>query len=293
MSDLKTIEASQKGEKKSKVVEEILPPIDYNTNNTNSEFITYILKNHTGKGKFNLDGRSSATNPKTKRKEAIWYIPGEDSIWQSELVERLKDKEVRSRRGSFAFDKKRVKIRRTDTLAVEFLQNHPGNLDNPTTLQGEVRVEFEEYNPAKIQQAAFAKDLEEIEMVKKAIEAPVEQMRKHAFYLNIRPNDDLGFPKTDDGIRSEYMIAAKRNPKLFKSSFGSPIVEVSYLIKKAIRDSKIDIGGAGGTIVWAGTNGFICRKAPNAIAHDILLDLAMSTTAEGLAFKSQLSSLTS
>jgi len=270
-----------------------LPKTTFNTNNSNSEFVTFVLKNYNSKGKYNLNGQSSAINPKTGRKESIWYIPGEDSIWQSELVERLKDKAVTGKRGIFKFDKKRVRIRKTDTLAMEFLTNHPANLDNPTRLIGEARIEFEEYNPAKIQAAALEKDLFEIKMTNKAINAPVEQMRKHAFYLNIKPNDDLGFPKSDDGIRSEYMVAAKRNPKLFDESFGSPVVEVSYLIKKAIRDAKIDIGGASGNVTWAGTQAFICRKPATKNPHDVLLELAMSTTAEGLAFKSQLNSLTS
>jgi len=271
----------------------LAPKVSFNTTDPNSEFVTFVLKNYNSKGKYNLNGQSSAINPKTKRKEAIWYIPGEDSIWQSELVERLKDKAVVSKRGIIKFDKKRTRIRRTDTLAMEFLTNHPSNLDNPTRLIGEARIEFEEYNPAKIQAAKFAQELFEIKMTNKAINAPVEQMRKHAFYLNIKPNDDLGFPKSDDGIRSEYMVAAKRNPKLFDESFGSPVVEISYLIKKAIRDAKIDIGGSNGNVTWAGTSAFICRKPATKNPHDVLLELAMSTTAEGLAFKSQLSSLTS
>ncbi len=269
------------------------PIINFSTNNPTSEFVTFVLKNYNSKGKYNLNGQSSAINPKTGRKEAIWYIPGEDSIWQSELVERLKDKAVVSKRGIIKFDKKRTRIRRTDTLAMDFLKNHPSNLDNPTRLIGEARIEFEEYNPAKIQAAALEKDLFEIKMTNKAINAPVEQMRKHALYLNIKPNDDLGFRKSDDGIRSEYMVAAKRNPKLFDESFGSPVVEISYLIKKAIRDAKIDIGGATGNVTWAGTGSFICRNPATKNPHDVLLELAMSTTAEGLAFKSQLSSLTS
>ena len=269
------------------------PKVSFNTTDPNSEFVTFVLKNYNSKGKYNLNGQSSAINPKTGRKEYIWYIPGEDSIWQSELTERLKDKAVVSKRGVIKFDKKRTRIRRTDTLAMEFLQNHPANLDNPTRLIGETRIEFEEYNPAKIQAAALEKDLFEIQMTNKAINAPVEQMRKHAFYLNIKPNDDLGFPKSDDGIRSEYMVAAKRNPKLFNESFGSPVVEISYLIKKAIRDAKIDIGGSSGNVTWAGTGGFICRNPATKNPHDVLLELAMSTTQEGLAFKSQLSSLTS
>jgi hypothetical protein len=54
--------------------------------------------------------------------------------------------------------------------------------------------------------------------------------------------DELGRPKTEDGVRREYILAAKRNPSLFQSSVGSKEVEVSYMVKKAILDSLIDLG---------------------------------------------------
>lgn len=298
MTTLKDVEYSKNGEenKKETVIPNIeIPPsvLNYSNDSSNSEFITFVLKNHTGKGKFYLDGKSNAMNPKTGKKETIWHIPGEDSIWQSELVERLKDKEVRSARKSFEFFHKRVKVRKTDTLSIEFLKNHAGNLDNSKRLHGEVRVEFEEYNPAKIQAAALEKDLFEIEMVGKAKDAPEEKMRKHALYLGITMADELGFPKTPAGIRSEYMVAAKRNPNLFKDSFESPLIEISYLIKKALSANKVTTGSNSANIVWAGTNGFITQKVGNKSTHDCLLDLAMSNTPEGQAFKSQLSTITS
>lgn len=297
MSDLKTLEFSLKGEKKNYENREQnvdIPSISipYNNDNSNDEFITYVLKNHTGKGKYKLDGKSSAINPKTNKKEAIWHIPGEDSIWQSELVERLKDKDVRSARKSFEFDRKRIKIRKTDTLSIDFLKNHPGNLDNPNRLKGEVRIEFEEYNPARIQAAALEKDLFELDMADKARYAPEDKMKKHALYLGIRMYDDFGFSKSIEGIRLEYIIAAKRNPKLFKESYESPLIEMSYLIKKAISENKIDSGGNTGNILWAGTNGFIAKKNGNKSPHEVLLDLAMSNTPEGQQFKTQLSTLT-
>jgi len=298
MATLKDVEYSKNGEKNTKEMVEQnieIPPsvLNYSTDNSNSDFITFVLKNHTGKGKYYLDGKSNSINPKTGKKETIWHIPGEDSIWQSELVERLKDKEVRSARKSFEFFRKRVEVRKTDTLSIEFLKNHAGNLDNPKRLQGEVRVEFEEYNPAKIQEEALKKDLFELDMADKARYAPDDKMRKHALYLGIRMADDLGFPKTIDGIRSEYIVAAKRNPNLFKDSFESPFIEVSYLIKKALSENKITTGSNAANIVWAGTNGFITQKIGNKSTHDCLLDLAMGNTPEGQAFKSQLSSLTS
>ena len=81
--------------------------------------------------------------------------------------------------------------------------------------------------------------------------------------------------------------------KVFKDSFESPFIEVSYLIKKALSENKITTGSNAANIVWAGTNGFITQKIGNKSTHDCLLDLAMGNTPEGQAFKSQLSSLTS
>ena len=67
-------------------------------------------------------------------------------------------------------------------------------------------------------------------------------MKKHAAFLGIRLINDLGEPKTEDGIRREYARYAKANPSYFKETVKSEQIEISWLVRKAIADSLIEIG---------------------------------------------------
>jgi len=83
------------------------------------------------------------------------------------------------------------------------------------------------------------------------------------------------------------MLFAKREPIKFQQSLESKEVEIAFLIKKAIIDSKIDLGNSSGMVSWA-QGGQIARIPANRKPHEYLLELAMTNNQEGQAFLEQL-----
>lgn len=132
----------------------------------------------------------------------------------------------------------------------------------------------------------------EIDMAIAAREMPIDKARKLANFLGVIFYDELGQPKTDDGIRRELMLLAKRDPKKFQQNIDSKEVEIAYLIKKAIIDSKIDLGGTDGNVRWA-NGGFIAKvpAARKSQTQQYLLELAMTNSDEGKSFLEQLNNV--
>lgn len=240
------------------------------------------------RGRTHVDGISDAVlNPKTNRRERIWLLNGADSIWQSELLELLKDKEyVRRNRRSLIFEDSVCRISVKDDRALEYARHCTHNVGKDTTGAG--KFAFQEYNAAAEQEARLKTQMTKIEMVIKAKEMPVDKMRKLASFLGIVFFDELGQPKGDDGIRTELMLRADNDPTNFSKYIDSKQVEVAYMVKKAILDAKIDLTAQEGNALWAGGKGFIARIPAARKAYEYLTELAMTNSDEGRAFNEQL-----
>jgi hypothetical protein len=76
---------------------------------------------------------------------------------------------------------------------------------------------------------------------------------------------------------------AKEIPKRFKDTIDSKEVEISYLIRKALTDAKIDIG-ANGRIRWANGGGDICTLPRGRAAHEYILEFALLPQDESKIF---------
>src|SRR6478609_4507891 len=229
-----------------------------------SDYVIYKLVQTNRNGAVNIDGCDDVVNPKTGRLERIWLIAGAPSIWSSDpaMIELLKDKSyVGQNRRSLRFESKILRIPTWDTLAIEFANACRHNIGNKLRKTGS-KMEFFEYDPEAQSKAALDKEMLEIDMAILARDQKAEIMMKHASFLNISMIDELGRPKTEDGIRREYMLAAKRNPKMFKETVGTQQVEVSWMVKKAILDSKIDLGKHNNTAYFS-NGGAICTIPTN------------------------------
>ncbi len=104
-------------------------------------------------------------------------------------------------------------------------------------------------------------------------------------------DEDLGIPKTPDAIKTELVLRADSDPVTFQKYIDSREVEVSYLVRKAIMESKIDLGGSTGNIIWAAGKGFICKLPQARKPLEYLTELAMTNNKEGNQFKEQLETL--
>ena len=254
--------------------------------------VVYRLKDTTKNGRVHIDGCADAWNPKLNggkgRMDRIWLLTGTQTIWQSELGDIIKDKDfIRANKRMITFEGRVLRVPSYDTLMIEFLENSPHYMGNPNN-KTISKTPFYKWDPVAQQKAAMAKEMLGVQMVVEANKQPLEKMRRHAFYLGIPMNDEMGIPKTEDGIRLDYMRYANSNPEQFRNSLGSKEVDVKYLVRRAILDAKIDIGSGHGRMAWAKTGGYICSVPQGMEATAYMTELALSTSDEGKAFLEQL-----
>lgn len=257
---------------------------------TGKQIYIFKLVDSNKKGGVRLSSTDDVINPKTGRTERIRLLRGVDSLWMKEQKDLPKDYEktnwveLRFFRGQ-----KMMRVPASNTTALEFVRICNSNIGNPNRIQGAGgRNEFYEYDSAVAENEAFERDNMEIEMAILAKQATLADMKKHASFLGISMINSVGEPKSENGIRTEYMIYAKRNPDYFQQTLKSPAIEISWMIKKAISESLIDIGREPGKVFWAKDGGYIGVYPQNQNAQDFLIDLAQMNTEDGLRFKEQL-----
>lgn len=257
------------------------------TNQQVEKYIIFKLVDNTKQGGVHLPNEDDIVNPKTGKVERIRLLLGIDTIWMKEQKD-LSPEYIKLNRRTLSFFRgaKILRVNETDASALEFLRICRWNIGSKGKTGS--RFEFFEYNPAKQEEEALKKEMLEIEMAIQASKEPEQSMRKHAFFLGVQMFDDFGNPKSEEGIRSAYILKAKRDPARFKKTLGSKEVEVSYLVKKAISENLIDLGGHSGNVTW-GAGGFICRIPVGRDTNEYLVELALNTTSDdGKRFLSQL-----
>lgn len=240
------------------------------------------------KGRVHIDGICDAVmNPKTQKRERIWLLNGADSIWQSELLELLKDKDyIKTNRRLLTFENGICRIPVHDDRALEFLRANTKNIGKIRGSNG--KFDYYEYNPAQEQADRHKRQLLKLDMVVKAKEMPIEKVKKLASFLGISFIDELGMAKGDEGVRTELMLRADNDPENFAKYFDSPEVDTAYMVKKAILDAKIDLHAQAGNAIWANGKGLIGKIPAGRKPYEYLTELAMTNSDEGRRFKEQL-----
>ena len=284
----KQVDANQRGEEtRIDNYQEIIDIVRSEQPVSENKYVIFKLVNTKRNGGTYVPGIDDVKNPKTGKIERIRLLSGIDTIWVKEQKDVDKDYVRQNLRNlQFPRGQKILRISEEDHTMLEFARLCSHNIGSPEHKRGS-NFEFFEYDPQKQQKEALSREMFEIEMVMEAQKVEEGIMRKHAHYLGITSVDEYGFPKTVEGIRQEYMLAAKRNPKRFKESLGSKAVEISYLIKKAISEGKIDIGGPDSNINWA-KGGFITKLPIRTNAHEYLVELALTNSQAGREFLAQL-----
>lgn len=230
-------------------------------------------------------------NPKNNdTPERIWLLNGARSIWDSDLEYILKDKARydRARRGmDIKFVDGVCMVQSTDTLKLEFMRKNVNNIGKKASGRGG-KFDYYEYSPEQEQKDRHAKQLMKIGIITQVNEMPEDKIRKLASFLGVSFVDELGMPVSPDGIKTELMIKADNDPATVQKYIDSREVEVAYLVKRAIIDTKIDLGGQNGNAIWAGGKGFIAKIPTNRKPYEYLTELAMTNSEEGRNFKQQL-----
>lgn len=293
MARLKDVNYSQSGGEDSiqqvRNIEEAQIAMHEAPSDTGLSYKVFKLTDTTKKGKYHMEGIDDIWDPDKKKMVRVRLLRGFPSIYMEDQ-KNLEPQFISSNRRSLVFDARILRVPDYDTTAIEFLQKCNSNVDNPHK-KGTRKLTFFEWNPQRQAEVERKKRLDRIEAIKFATMASVEDMRKHANYLGINATDDLGFPKSDDAMRNDYELYAESQPNKFMQSAGSKEVEVAFVVKRAILDSKIDLTAKVGSAYWANDGGFICKIPTGVRPQDYLVEYAMLPQEESKQFLNQLKKL--
>lgn len=245
--------------------------------------------------RLNIDGIGDGLNPKTNKLERIYLIRGAQSIWQSELTELLRDWDkpnsyISKNRISLKFSDGICRVPVVDHLMLDYARANVHNVGKNRT--NSARYGYYEYDAAEEQKMRYEKQLSRINTIQLISTMEEKKMIKLALFLGVKPYDDeTSLPKTPNGYRTELLIKADTQPEAINRYINSAEVDISYLVRKAIGDAKIDLGGQSGTVIWASGGGFIAKVPANRKPIEYLTELAMTNSNEGKNFKEQLETI--
>lgn len=250
-----------------------------------SDFVLFKLVDTSRNGRVYIDGIADMVHPDTGKVERARLIVGAESIWQKDQKDMDKDF-VKQNRVSLEFVGKVCRVFKWEENKLLFARLNPNNIGSPSKKTGS-RLEYFEYNPKKQQEESLKKQTAKIELVLKIRDMAAEPMKKLAIFLGIGMVDELGQLKTDNGLRTELMIKADNMPDVVSKYVDSKEVEISYLVRKAILNSRIELGGSTGNVNWS-NGGNICKMPQSRNALEYLTELAMTNSADGKQFLEQL-----
>jgi hypothetical protein len=192
---------------------------------------------------------------------------------------------------SFVFQKGRLEIQPHDKLANDFANVSNRNLDNPNR-QGVMKEYFREWISEREDAKLMERDDMEFKAMGIAATAKYEEMIPHAAYLGVDFIDAIsGQERKEAGIRTLYMKKAKADPKKFLDSIHSPVVQMSYKIKRAVQGGKIDLGRQPNQAFWA-DGGFICVIPQGRPAVEYLTEFGQLLNEASAQFVFQLDNVT-
>jgi hypothetical protein len=257
-----------------------------------NEGVTYKifkLSDTKKNGKYHMEGIDDVWNPDKKRMERIRLLTGYPSIWVEDQ-KGLEKSFVEKNRRSLIFDRRVLRIPDYDTAALEFLSICNANLDNPNK-KGTRKITFFQWNPQRTAELEREKRVAKVAAIKYASLASDEEMRKHCHYLGILFTDELNMPKSNEALRNDYELYAEAQPNKFMQSAGSKEVEISFIIKRALIDNRIDVNSRKGSAYWANDGGFICKIPADKTPEKYLVEYAMFPQDECKVFLEQLKKL--
>lgn len=242
----------------------------------------FKLANSKKNGRYWMDARADIFNPDTGKVERARLLTGVSTIWEREQT-HVSEAYVNKNLRPLCFEDRTLILNAGDETGIKFVTLNNGFLSNKNRKSG-ARHEYYEWDPKRQEAEAFEREIEEQEVMELAMSQTFANVKKHASFLGgISFVDEMGEPRSEKGVRVLYVREARRNPTRFKNTLNSKEVEVAYMVKRAILDSKIDLGGISGSMKWA-NGGFIGKLPVGRQATEYLLELALLPNDEGKQF---------
>lgn len=295
-TSLKHVQHAMKGE--TPTLEE---PINFIPDIVNPEHVSAPEKQYVvfklvkkNQRRLNIDGIGDGIN-KDGELERIWLIRGANKIWQSELGDMLKDLDkpnsyISRNRMSLRFVDGICRVPVIDKTTLEFARKNIHNVGK--NRMGSGKYDYYEYDAAEEQKMRYDKQLSRINTIQLISTMDEQKMIKLALFLGIKPYDeDTSLPKTANGYRTELLIKADTQPDIINKYINSQEIDISYLIRKAVGDARIDLGGQTANVTWANGGGFIAKIPANRKPIEYLTELAMTNSDNGKRFKEQLETI--
>lgn len=302
MATLKDINFSMNGEPEEKVKpidadyipeSKIKDSIQGAEDEFNGVVVFKLVKKNTG-GVY-IQPIDYVINPKEPEKglQMIRLLKGVPSIWAKDQKD-IPENKVGKMMEFLEWPKgsRFMYVQKHNKTKLEFMELCCHNRLNPHRTK-ESKTEFFLYDPELAAKEKLAIEMKEIQMLMKAQTQPLEKMKKHLFYLGGKLVHDItGAPKSEEALRMDYLLLAKRNPIEFEKSFDSKEVDIEYKIRQVIVDSKLDISRNDGRVYW-GNNGAVACNMPRDEKNPIkyLTQLALTNSKEGKEFKERLDQL--
>lgn len=302
MSTRKEIESAMNGEQQLTAPIELMPEINIDQEDEQVDdtpdappFVIFKLADPNRQGGVHIPGIDYVIDPRTITKEKphgngpemIRLVAGVPTIWakeQKDIAPGYINKNTRFT--SFPRGQRFITVPSWDVTLIEFLRTARHNTKRANRGKGS-KTEYYEYDPVEQANALLDKEMKEMEAIALASAQPMEKVKPHAFYLGISFVDEYQIPKPEKRLRSEYMLAAKRNPAIFMSSVNTEEVDLQFKIRQAIIDGKIDISKGDGYAYWSG-GVRICLLPQSQKPLKTLVELAVTKNKEGRQFKEQL-----
>ncbi len=252
------------------------------------EWYLFKLVDSNKKGGVRLSNVDDVKNPVTGKVERIRLLSGVDSLWLKDQKDVTKDY-VQANWVELRFfrNQKMMRVSNNNPTVLEYLRISNSNIGNPDRVRGS-RHEYFEYDSAIAESEAYELENFELEMALEAKAMKPDMMHKHAAFFGIALTNTQGEQKSDDGVRRDYVMYAKRNPAYFKQTMTDKTVEISWMVRKAISEGFVDVGREIGKVFWSKGGGMIGVYPQTQNAQDYLTDLANTNTEDGIRFKEQL-----
>lgn len=300
MSSIKDIQFAMNGEPEEKakpidadyIPESKVKGVIASNDDLNGVVIFKLVKKNVG-GVY-IQPIDYVINPEEPEKglQMIRLLEGVPSIWAKDQKDIPENKAAKMMRFlEWPKGSRFMTVQKHDTAKLKFMELCCHNRLNPNRTKIS-KTEFFLYDPEAAAKEKLGAEMKEIEMLMKAQKQPEEKMRKHAFYLGIRLTHDItGAPKSDEAIRMEYLLAAKRNPEEFEKSFDSKEVDVNYKIRELIIDGKLDVSRGDGRIYFGKNGAVACNMPKNENPVTYLTQLYLTNSKEGKEFKQEVDRL--
>lgn len=255
-----------------------------------SEWVIFKLKGKKN-GRVYIHCDDEVYNAEKKSIQRLVCLKSEQKVWWFDLEGRYKLEDVsRQRRTDLFFEGGVLRVAKHDVAAVTFLRNTRNCIDNPNRKIGG-KHEYFEYNPQKQAEELQRKTMMGVNAMRELFLLEESKLKKIALFEGIPFNDELGEAKSLMQIQNDLALRASNNPERFLNLLEDPSVEISFLVARAIKDSKIEINRDLGKIHYSQGGGFIMSYPTNKNPKNCLVDFATSKTKDANEFLENLKQL--